>query len=47
MEASALPTAAEPADAPSWLDEPATAREHPLRFMWQMDAEGRFSLGIR
>ena len=20
-------------------------RRHPLRFMWQMDAEGRFSLG--
>ena len=35
----------EPTDAPSWLDEPLTAREHPLRFMWQMDAEGRFSLG--
>jgi PAS domain S-box-containing protein len=35
-----------PVRAPSWLDEhmPNT-REHPLRFMWQMDAEGRFSLG--
>jgi PAS domain S-box-containing protein len=32
--------------APSWLDEPApNARRHPLRFMWQMDTEGRFSLG--
>src|ERR1700694_4649217 len=31
---------------PSWLDEPApNPRPHPLRFMWQMDAEGRFSLG--
>jgi PAS domain S-box-containing protein len=31
---------------PSWLDGPAPhARRHPLRFMWQMDAEGRFSLG--
>ncbi|WP_315835117.1 PAS domain-containing protein [Bradyrhizobium prioriisuperbiae] len=28
------------------LDEqPLTARRHPLRFRWQMDAEGRFSLG--
>ena len=35
-----------PAKAPSWLDEPApNARRNPLRFMWQMDAEGRFSLG--
>ena len=25
-----------------WLDD---TRRHPLRFMWQMDAEGRFSLG--
>ena len=24
---------------------PATMRRHPLRFMWQMDAEGRFLLG--
>ncbi len=35
-----------PAAAPSWLDEPApNTRRNPLRFMWQMDAEGRFSLG--
>jgi PAS domain S-box-containing protein len=34
------------AHTPSWLDEPApTTRKLPLRFMWQMDAEGRFSLG--
>jgi PAS domain S-box-containing protein len=39
-------TAPEPAQAPSWLDEPApNPRRHPLRFMWQMDADGRFSLG--
>jgi PAS domain S-box-containing protein len=32
--------------APPWLDQPPPhARRHPLRFMWQMDAEGRFSLG--
>jgi PAS domain S-box-containing protein len=30
---------------PSWIDEPLQPRRHPLRFMWQMDAEGRFSLG--
>ena len=35
-----------PARAPSWLDEPApNTRRHPLRFMWQMDAEGHFSIG--
>jgi PAS domain S-box-containing protein len=34
-----------PIPAPPWLDEPPRARRHPLRFMWQMDAEGRFLLG--
>src|SRR5258708_14341392 len=36
-----------PARPPSWLEErgPPTARRLPLRFMWQMDPEGRFSLG--
>jgi PAS domain S-box-containing protein len=33
------------AGAPPWLDQPPHTRRHPLRFMWQMDAEGRFSLG--
>jgi PAS domain S-box-containing protein len=33
------------ARTPSWLDEPAhTTRKRPLRFTWQMDAEGRLSL---
>ncbi len=46
----AEPVADEPeppqARPPSWLDEPALEiRHHPLRFLWQMDAEGRFSLG--
>ncbi|QOZ28693.1 PAS domain-containing protein [Bradyrhizobium sp. CCBAU 51753] len=43
----AAPAAAAPAPvaAPSWLDEPLPTRRHPLRFMWQMDHEGRFSLG--
>ena len=32
--------------APSWLDEPLpNTRRLPLRFMWQMDHESRFSLG--
>ena len=36
----------EPAKASSWLDEPLpNTRRHPLRFMWQMDRDGRFSLG--
>jgi PAS domain S-box-containing protein len=40
------PIAPQPAKAPSWLDEPApNTRRHPLRFMWQIDADGRFSLG--
>ncbi|MCA1456697.1 PAS domain S-box protein [Bradyrhizobium sp. BRP22] len=31
---------------PSWHDEPLpNTRRYPLRFMWQMDREGRFSLG--
>ncbi len=35
-----------PAARPPWLDEPQPhPRRHPLRFMWQMDQEGRFSLG--
>ena len=33
-----------PAENPSWHEEP-TPRTTPLRFTWQMDAEGRFSLG--
>ncbi len=36
----------EPLKASSWLDEPLpNTRRHPLRFMWQMDRDGRFSLG--
>jgi PAS domain S-box-containing protein len=44
--AQELAPAPEPVKAPSWLDEPLpNTRRHPLRFMWQMDHEGRFSLG--
>ncbi|MEO6842272.1 MAG: PAS domain-containing protein [Bradyrhizobium sp.] len=33
-------------EPPPWHDEsPPPPRSIPLRFMWQMDAEGRFSLG--
>jgi PAS domain S-box-containing protein len=47
VEIAAPPSiAAEPAKAPASLDEPAPdPRRHPLRFMWKMDADGRFSLG--
>ncbi|WP_029581835.1 PAS domain-containing sensor histidine kinase [Bradyrhizobium sp. URHD0069] len=34
------------AEMPPWLDQLSPAmRRHPLRFAWQMDVEGRFSLG--
>ncbi|UWU72900.1 PAS domain S-box protein [Bradyrhizobium sp. NC92] len=29
----------------SGQQEPAAPRQHPLRFLWQMDEEGRFALG--
>lgn len=33
------------ADEPMWFDENSPhPRRHPLRFMWQMDADGRFTL---
>jgi PAS domain S-box-containing protein len=45
-EIQAASPAAEPVKAPSWFDEPSPhTRRLPLRFMWQMDREGRFSLG--
>ena len=37
------PIAAAPIPTPPWLDE-SEPRLHPLRFVWQMDADGRFSL---
>jgi PAS domain S-box-containing protein len=30
---------------PPWSGEPPQPRHDPLRFVWQMDADGRFSLG--
>ncbi len=38
--------AADTVHTPPWVDEPPPRiRRHPLRFMWQMDGDGRFSLG--
>jgi PAS domain S-box-containing protein len=46
ISAAAASLAPPPIWTPSWLDEHGpNTRRHPLRFMWQMDAEGRFSLG--
>ncbi len=39
------PTETTPAPIPVWLETPPTPRTLPLRFTWQMDAEGHFSLG--
>jgi len=39
------PRSASAATLPPWLDQPLHPRRHPLRFIWQMDAEGRFQLG--
>src|SRR5207253_2166471 len=33
-----------PAQAPT-TDPAASERRHPLRFVWQMDADGRFAIG--
>jgi PAS domain S-box-containing protein len=33
-----------PAQLPAWLEESAPVRTTPLRFMWQMDADSRFTL---
>jgi PAS domain S-box-containing protein len=39
-------SAVPPAETPPWHDEsPPAPRSVPLRFIWQMDADGRFSLG--
>jgi PAS domain S-box-containing protein len=49
--AAAAPVAPPPAEpppieTPPWHDEPPPPpRSAPLRFIWQMDADGRFSLG--
>ncbi|MEA2918778.1 MAG: hypothetical protein QOJ15_10859, partial [Bradyrhizobium sp.] len=47
IDASASPRVARPSvQMPAWLDGSAPhVRRQPLRFLWQMDAEGRFSLG--
>jgi PAS domain S-box-containing protein len=46
VEAVADEPVAAPEAPPSIAPEPApNLRRHPLRFMWQMDSDGRFSLG--
>jgi PAS domain S-box-containing protein len=46
VEAVADEASPEPATPPSPLEQPAPKpRRHPLRFMWQMDGETRFSIG--
>jgi PAS domain S-box-containing protein len=45
LDAAAPAIASGTATAPSWLEAPSPAApKHPLRFLWQMTAEGRFSL---
>ncbi|CCD95198.1 Two-component hybrid sensor and regulator [Bradyrhizobium sp. ORS 375] len=44
-EAPALPSAPNHEATTATADSSACGRRHPLRFSWQIDAEGRFSLG--
>ena len=40
------PNAPSTREIPSWLEDALqNPRQHPLRFMWQIDADGRFRLG--
>jgi signal transduction histidine kinase len=43
--APAAAPAPEPVPPAPANDEPAEERRHPLRFVWQMDADGRFVIG--
>jgi PAS domain S-box-containing protein len=43
--AAATPVAPPPASSAHTAEEAITERRHPLRFVWQMDADGRFGLG--
>ena len=46
LAAAATPAAPSPTNAPrATHDEPIPERRHPLRFVWQMDAAGRFAVG--
>ncbi|MDE5464372.1 PAS domain-containing protein [Bradyrhizobium sp. CSS354] len=40
----AAPTVSGMVEPPSGHEEPPAPRQHPLRFLWKMDAEGRFVL---
>ncbi|THD51149.1 MAG: PAS domain-containing sensor histidine kinase [Bradyrhizobium sp.] len=45
-EAPVPPSVApQPVEAPQFDEPSPQPRRHPLRFMWQMDADGRFALG--
>ena len=44
-EASMAAMDARPPGTSRRRDEPAAERRHPLRFVWQMDADGRFIVG--
>src|SRR5208282_5246444 len=39
------PPSQPPLSQPPSTDEPTAERRHPLRFVWQMDADGRFVVG--
>jgi signal transduction histidine kinase/PAS domain-containing protein len=43
--APVAPPPSSPTVAPAAADEPMPERRHPLRFVWQMDADGRFVVG--
>ncbi|MBR1125981.1 PAS domain S-box protein [Bradyrhizobium lablabi] len=45
VAASREPSHAETLFPPQGADAPANIRRHPLRFVWQTDADGRFVLG--
>ncbi len=42
---ASTPAPAGPQPAPPPRPEPVAERRHPLRFVWQMDADGRFVIG--
>jgi PAS domain S-box-containing protein len=45
LPAAAAAAAVEPASASSAIHETPAERRHPLRFVWHMDADGRFGIG--
>jgi PAS domain S-box-containing protein len=43
--ATPAPAVAAAAPPPAQIQEPIAERRHPLRFVWNMDADGRFGIG--